>query len=283
VRPNYGDLLTESILCWLGARGAANVCGTFYRGPALVGAGSILDGLDHPASVVWGSGFIEGRPAGERVYAPAKPLEILALRGPRTAEVASSLGWDPPRLLADPGILVPLMYPRRHSPKYEVGLALHTIHASAYAPPAGGSTGGAGPDAGSTGAAAVALIDLRRPVEEVTRAIADCRVVVSTSLHGAVAAHAFGIPWVWAKMSPGLIGDEFKFHDFMEGMSISASPVYLEQDDLRPDRLLRVAAQAQLPVGARVADRQKELLAALFSSRYLDRWGRGLPTRTGSP
>lgn len=46
------------------------------------------------------------------------------------------------------------------------------------------------------------------------RKIRSCDYIASSSLHGLVAADAFGIPAVWVRLSNNLHGGNWKFHDY---------------------------------------------------------------------
>jgi len=54
---------------------------------------------------------------------------------------------------------------------------------------------------------------------EVARQIASCRKIVSSSLHGIIAAHAYGIPAAWVEFSNQLAGDGIKFADHFASVS----------------------------------------------------------------
>jgi pyruvyltransferase len=253
-KQNFGDLVTKAALGWLGARRVVNVRRSSRdRGPALVGAGSVLQGLRYPSSVIWGSGFISDDHTCAGVE-PLEPLEVLAFRGPRTREIAERLGWKTSEIFCDPGLLLSMMHdaqPRRH----EVGFVPHYWHAASIEE--------------GKGLEGVKIIDVSQSVESAAAELSACKVVVSTSLHGIVTAHAYGIPWVWAKMDPVLVGDEFKFYDFLEGMRISASPVHISPQEIKEGCLNDLAKHARLPEGEDVIDKQRALLSALLSSDVL--------------
>jgi len=248
-----------AVLNWLGARYVINVRrSSTNHGPALVGAGSILQDLNYPWGVVWGSGFITDDLVGLG-SAPVEPLCVLALRGPYSWDIARMLGWEAPELFCDPGLLISMMYPVRPK-RYEVGFVPHYWHAAAVC--------------NHRFSDDVKLIDVSQTVQTVAEELSACRTVISTSLHGIVAAHAFGIPWVWAKMEPSLIGDGFKFHDFMDGMGIKAEPTHISPEDIGKERLLRLAKNARLPEGASVLRKQRELLQALYDWDVVERLSR---------
>lgn len=58
------------------------------------------------------------------------------------------------------------------------------------------------------------VINLNNPNPiEVAQKIAECRQTISSSLHGIICSHAFGIPCAWVKFSNLIIGDDTKFKD----------------------------------------------------------------------
>lgn len=252
--PNFGDGLTLDILHWLGVPRVVNVRrSVFDYGPALVGAGSVLDNLSYKSSVVWGSGFIGDAAQHSRGRAPA---EVAALRGPLSREIAMDLGWEAPAVFGDPGILAPLLYGSVEK-RYQVGIVPHYYHAHLFAntvfPPE------------------IRVIDVRRDPRTVVREIASSRAVISTSLHGIITAHAYGIPWVWATASPPLNGGEFKFRDFMEGCGLAARPIELGASRISPGdiKVMARSSVSSADGGAAVQAQQRNLLSALGASRVL--------------
>ena len=214
-----------------------------------MGAGSILQDLRYPSGVVWGNGFITDGPSGTST-APFEPLAVLAYRGPHSRDIAKGLGWGTPSVFCDPGLLMSMMYSPQPK-QYEVGFVPHYWHAPSVEQ-------GEGLDQ-------VRVIDVCLSFSAVAAELSACRAVISTSLHGIVAAHSFGIPWVWAKMEPTLVGDDFKFHDFMEGMRISANSFHISPEDIAEGGFLRLAKDARLPEGEHVPSKQKELLSVLHA------------------
>jgi hypothetical protein len=64
----------------------------------------------------------------------------------------------------------------------------------------------------------VLSIDVSDPNWQVTvDRIVSCDVLVTSSLHGLIAAEAYGVPVVWVQPSGRLRGGEFKFRDYFEG------------------------------------------------------------------
>ena len=71
-------------------------------------------------------------------------------------------------------------------------------------------------------------INLNQSVEEVVEFLLDCRLVISSALHGIIVAEAFGVPTRWAAFPPGkswLIEKEYKYNDYYLGSGRNASAV----------------------------------------------------------
>lgn len=210
--PNFGDRFTPYLLekkyglKSVNARG----CGKDF-GPAIVGSGSILNGLKYPNNVIWGAGFIN---AGS--VKSGKPRVVLAYRGPDSGGLAASHGWPRAQVYGDPGLLASKYIPA--SPKkYKVGIVPHYVHKKILAEGAWGEP--------------VLMIDVESNLEETVKQISSCERIISSSLHGLIVAHSYGIPWIWMKLSTPLRkrGDvDFKFNDFMKSVGVTTQPFYVE-------------------------------------------------------
>lgn len=187
-----------------------------------------------PRPLVWGTGLISDR----RKVLTMRHLRVVALRGPGTA-AQCGLGTTLP--MGDPGLLLTEMVPpRRRPPRYPLGLIPH------YA------------DEGSPGLAAAQaafpkarLISVNAPAMDVVAAIADCAVILSSSLHGLIVADALGIPNARLRFSERILGGDFKFLD--HAASVGRPPLLAEATLPDPEE---VAArdylyQARLPGIAR--------------------------------
>ena len=175
----------------------------------LLGSGSILDAwaLRGRRSIlrhffprknaghlhVWGTGFI--LPDSDAEW--PQNVHYHAVRGPRTAERT-----DDRATLGDPGILAALLLEARPPKQWAVGLVPHYGDV----------------DSLNRGAALPThwrLIEPCRPVVDVVREIASCELIVSSSLHGLIAADSLGIPCLWALTAkPSANPPPFKFHDY---------------------------------------------------------------------
>lgn len=224
-RPNFGDALTP----WL-IRRLTGIYPTFtppdHPAEKYLCVGSII-ALARVGCVVWGAGIMN------RTDTIAADATLLAVRGPLTRRKALDCGARCPDVLGDPAMLLPRLHPPAATVEFAVGLVPHFSDAPRLA---GGSYGGA------------ALVDIQAPVEQVINLITACRAVVSSSLHGLIVAHAYGIPAVWVKFRDLPSGDDVKFHDYLASVGfVGTEPVRLDEHNVDVEE---VARQATLPATA---------------------------------
>ncbi|MEH6407321.1 MAG: polysaccharide pyruvyl transferase family protein [Leeuwenhoekiella sp.] len=202
-KENYGDLLSEYIVEKLSGKQVKWVHPRklkWYKNKKhFFAIGSIL-GQATKHSHVWGSGIIEE----QQEVAPAT---FYAVRGPRTYKRLIELGIDCVEIYGDPAILMPDIYNPEIDKKYKYGWIPHyTDHDVLHKININDSD---------------CIIDLNtNDVELTTKKILECKYILSSSLHGLIIAHAYGIPAVWIKLSDHLSGDGIKFVDYMESVQI---------------------------------------------------------------
>ncbi len=175
------------------------------NGPNLIALGSILQWADKQ-SVVWGSGYINTKVAPSEL-----PAHILAVRGPLTRDRLHAQGCYGDFILGDPGVLLPEFLPA--SPlQHSLGLIPHYVDMNeAFVERAR--------------AAGVCVIDPSLPLTDYTAKLTSCSAVLSSSLHGLIFAHAYGIPAGWIELSDRVIGNGFKFRDYYASVGISANDI----------------------------------------------------------
>lgn len=229
--PNFGDAMTSWLLPKYGILPVHRVA----RSARLSGVGSILEFL--PADfdgAIWGSGLIRDEDH------PLPDAHVLAVRGPLTRE---HIGAPSTVALGDPGILA-ARHIRRASPRWDVGLVPHGHHRShrgflSLADAAG---------------VRVRVIDVHQEAATAVHEISACRTIVTTSLHGLIAADSFGIPAVWTTLEPPLDGGDFKFHDYEAALPGSGTRYLAYDDGWTIDALRRVARRADVDAVANLGD-----------------------------
>ncbi|WP_159454074.1 polysaccharide pyruvyl transferase family protein [Roseovarius albus] len=197
------------------------------RSTAVYAAGSILRNVERPdRATIWGSGIIHSADTFPR------PKEVLAVRGPRSNARLSELGYETAAVHGDPGILLPLLYHPRVRKSFRVGLIPHyddyDLMRSAY-----------------SGMPDLQIVDVRKDVESVINQITACEMTLSSSLHGIILSHSYGVPCCWIDSWHGLIGDGVKFLDYFEAAAIFG---------VRPQALPKSAEIAELESMVRDSD-----------------------------
>lgn len=188
---NIGDTLTPIILDWLKIphqRAKNGDSGKF------LGVGSIL-GVAKENDVVWGSGFIK-----DLKFEKPKGLKVLAVRGKLSEEI---LQVDC-RVFGDPALLLPLIYNPKIEKTHRTGAIPHYVDVDE-------------PVFKEFKEEGYFMIDVRQDWKSFIDQVLSCKSIVSSSLHGIVIAEAYGIPATWVKPSKNVIGDGFKFADYLTG------------------------------------------------------------------
>ena len=205
---NYGDLLGKYLVEKISGRDVEfawpkNWSYNDFFSPIYVTAGSILTHVNHKC-VVWGSGIISKNLA-------VKDAKYLAVRGPQTRNFLRRNGFEVPEIYGDPALLLPDYYSPRIAKKYRLGVIPHYNDYELVKNWFKNSDD-------------VLLIDLMtNDIESTTDQILACEKIISSSLHGIIVSHAYGIPAVWQKFSNRVFGDDIKYRDYLESVGI---PVY---------------------------------------------------------
>jgi len=178
----------------------------------IIGAGSILGWSSAPNAIVWGSGIIKRKDI-------VQPSTFLAVRGKYTIERLKELGLKPPTVIGDPAILVPLVYNKKVPKTHRIGIIGHYTHneyLESYKKISG-----------------VLVINLLDKIENVIDQINSCEKTISTSLHGVIVSHVYGVPSLWYLLeNKPLGGDDVKFLDYFSSVDITEySPLVLDKID----------------------------------------------------
>tara|TARA_R100001463_G_scaffold12769_10_gene34442 strand:- start:1518 stop:2285 length:768 start_codon:yes stop_codon:yes gene_type:complete len=158
--------------------------------------GSILQWADEH-TILWGPGFI-----GDDRRLSKKPKKICAVRGPLTREIIINQGFDCPEVYGDPALLYPRLYNPMHiKKKHKIGIIPHYIDAK-------------NPWIQRCKRYGVKIINILDPVNKVVDEILECEKIAASSLHGIIAADAYGVPSTWIELSDKVLGKGFKFRDY---------------------------------------------------------------------
>jgi pyruvyltransferase len=231
--PNFGDIVSPLIVGHLSGRPILPAKGSAYK--KLLAVGSIAR-LSRRGDVIWGSGFIA---PDDRLRSTR--IDVLAVRGPLTRKRMLALGANCPEIYGDPALFLPEVFPAEALPEVEkrpLGIIPHHLDKSLV------------PRCDPR----IRVIDLLHPPERVLSELLSCERIVSSSLHGIVAAEAYGIPADWAVLSQNLVGGAFKFHDYYLGTNreppepLTAASLLAERVCSRP-RFNREELLSAFPLG----------------------------------
>lgn len=204
-KENYGDLLGKYLVEKISGKKVVFAWpekGSFwdYFKPIYVTVGSILTHVNHKC-IVWGSGIIS------KEY-PVKKAKFLAVRGPQTRKFLLEAGYEVPEIYGDPALLLPRYFAPKITKKYKYGLIPHYDDFKVVS-----NWFQNNPE--------IHLIDMMTTdVESKTIEFLQCKKIISSSLHGIIVAHAYGIPAVWQKFSDKVFGDDIKYQDYLESVNL---------------------------------------------------------------
>ncbi|MCM1567453.1 MAG: polysaccharide pyruvyl transferase family protein [Dehalobacter sp.] len=202
---NWGDALNPIIIRLLSGKEPILMNESSFnlrQRPVYAVIGSILDiiGASNRLiknTIVWGPGFIS-----ESSKLSATPKKINAVRGPLTRSLLLNQGINCPEVYGDPALLYPKFYNPEIKSTHKLGIIPHYVDkrnnfindAVNY------------PE--------IKIIDIESSINNVVDQICSCKYIASSSLHGVIAADAYGIPSTWIKLSEGVGGNDFKFWDY---------------------------------------------------------------------
>lgn len=168
---------------------------------------------------IWGTGMIKHYDTPAKLI---RPIKVHALRGALSKkQLEKSMGRQISCVLADPGLLAPLLLDKIPPKKYDVGIIPHYVDADL--------------DVFQTMKSEYpnsVFIDVKAEPMEVLKTIASCKAIVSTSLHGLIIADSFNIPNLWCESSDKIIGEGFKYRDYYSSYGLNVEPFNLRNGDI---------------------------------------------------
>ncbi|MBE5958147.1 MAG: polysaccharide pyruvyl transferase family protein [Lachnospiraceae bacterium] len=195
---NIGDSISPLICNWLLNKKNLTLDSKTKSTKHLLAVGSILvTGRHYFDATVWGSGILylnHIRSLSLQKY--FRKLDVRVVRGPISAKILSFCGYKCPEIYGDPGVLMPLIYPKtanRNSDTISVIRHLKSVHLKT-------------PDS-------LNFIDTRTSdYKAFIDQICESKMVISSSLHGIILAESYGVPAIFLQeeMEDSLL----KFYDW---------------------------------------------------------------------
>jgi exoV-like protein len=197
-----------------------------------------INGRTHPHVDVWGSGFINYDDAQGRFF--KRDMCFHAVRGEltrRSVERMTGRTLDIPT--GDGGILADELLDTLPEKRYDIGIVPHVCDLN---DPAVTDLLGRYENA--------KFINVKDDPITVLTEIAQCRCILSSSLHGLIAADSFHIPNLHIVFSDRPLGDGYKFDDYYSAYGVQHSP--------RDLRVSAAPAIAEIRDGWRIRPEQVE-------------------------
>jgi hypothetical protein len=211
---NFGDMITEYIyIKRTGKKPINDIKGGNDNSNVVFGAGSILNQARNN-SIIWGSGIMFQNDKF------SKPKQIISVRGPLSRQRCIELGYECPEVYGDIGLILPYFYNPVINKKYKIGLIPHYIDYDLCKKIFKNTQG-------------IKIIDITNPVEMVIRELLECKMILSSSLHGIIAAHAYNIKCIWVRFSDKIAGGYTKFRDYY-------GSVVLNYNDIVPYEIKKI-------------------------------------------
>lgn len=189
-------------------------------------SGSVLNHCG-PGKIAWGCGLASLK---DEVNPNA---DIRAVRGPISRMIAMANGAQCPAIYGDAALVAPRFYQPKGPKLYKLGIVPHYVdqlRAHAWYQQHEHAANVAG----------VRMISVFLGVEEFIREVAACDYVLSSSLHGLVFAHAYGVPASWIRIGDSIGGDGSKYRDHLLTMGVEPyEPLDLRTGWPKPAELFR--------------------------------------------
>lgn len=204
---NFGDILTPFILNYFNIKYEYT---NHYKNANAISVGSIARRAGNGVKVL-GSGIIS------RTDKLSANADWKFVRGPYTRERVRFFGGDCPEVYGDPALLLPLIVEPSQK-KYEVGIVPHNVDYSYVL------------ENYNNNIIPLGTKNYTNVIDKITQ----CESIISSSLHGIICAHAYGIPAAWVKSNTKLKGDNIKFEDYFASVNIDSvqstydNPVFIE-------------------------------------------------------
>lgn len=192
---NWGDQLNKYLIEKITKKKV--VKNNFKKLPHILAIGSVLSSAS-TKSIVWGSGFIS-----KDAQLKTNNIDIRAVRGVLTRDrLRNEFDINCPDVLGDPAVLLPFYYDAKHiTKKYKIGIIPHYKDKAL-------------PAVQSLLHNGCVLVDIQDDIEPFIDRMNECEFIISSSLHGLIAADTYGIPNLWVAFSDKVIGGEYKFCDY---------------------------------------------------------------------
>jgi len=214
---NFGDILNPDMARWLGVKAVKHTppeeCDAVFIGSLLhefLTEKPFCQRISRPPVKIWGTGFISA-PVVEKEKLNRR-LDVRAVRGRHTLERLKKITGEKldKVALGDPGLLVSRFVDTGGvAKKYALGIIPHYMDVGH-------------PSLSKINVKNAVTIDVNQPPADFVRQIAQCENIISSAMHGLIAADALGIPNVRMIVGDKIIGGDYKYDDYYSVFGITS-------------------------------------------------------------
>lgn len=196
-------------------------------------------------TIVWGTGVMNPQ---YRLRAP--PKIVIGVRGPLGSAALAAKGYGEFPAIGDGALSIPRFFSPAVEQKFAAGLIPHYVDLDDPFCDTFRETGGL-------------VISPQQPLEPYLLSLLSCRVIASSSLHGLIFAHAYGLPAIWIELDDRVVGGGFKFQDHYAFMGVDVSDI----PKWRPDQSIsQNLARASCPSVPRISRAAPDMLREVLES-----------------
>lgn len=168
-----------------------------------------LNALKKPI-YVWGTGFISPEKAGYTSL--IRPVRVCAVRGKLTLERLQKYVKNleiKNIALGDPGLLASKLIDTTNiEKKYDLGIIPHYVDKNNVL-------------LDNIRVKNSVIIDIQQSPEDFLSQVAQCKNIISSAMHGLIAADSLGIPNVRMVLSDKIVGGDYKYNDYYSAFGIT--------------------------------------------------------------
>lgn len=246
-RPNFGDLLNIDLFNFFNKSTQNNKC-------IMLAIGSLLDNflfnkkMKKTPVIVYGTGFIKDKTKKD-IF--AYPLKVYACRGYNTLKrlkQADNVQVVDNVVVADPGILISKIFDTKDiKKKYKLGIIPHYVDKDNAL-------------LNKIKVTNSVVLDVCEAPKTLVKKIAECEYIISSAMHGLIAADSLGIPNIRMVVTDKLTGGDYKFDDYYSAFGISNhNRINLNEQDITDKDLPFIISHYKITQD-KVAEMQKKLI-----------------------
>lgn len=212
--PNFGDLLNIYLFDKIAH---LKVKKARLKKANIVAVGSVLTSFFSKKSikfvkkpiVVWGSGVVNNIENSSHLK---RALDVRAVRGYLTLECLKNkahVSIAENVAVGDPGLLISRFFDAaKVTKKYKLGIIPHYVDKNNIL-------------LNKIKVSNSVVLDIQLAPEEFIYQLAQCEAVISSAMHGLIAADSLGIPNIRMILSDEILGGDYKFNDYYSALGIS--------------------------------------------------------------